>query len=176
MKTYVQEGRTLTLPAPSGGVVSGVGYKIGDLFVVASANADEGDEFEGDRLGVFDLAAETHASTQAADIGDVAYYDATNHRITVTPTGNTAVGVFTAAKASTAAVARIVLTPQIFSIADEIVMQPAIADIALGAVAGVDGTGGNAASKTDVDARMTTINNKVNAIITALEGSGVIAT
>lgn len=51
----------------------------------------------------------------------------------------------------------------------------AIADIALAAVTGVDGTGSNAASKADVDARLTSIQTKINAIITALEHGGVIA-
>ncbi len=49
-----------------------------------------------------------------------------------------------------------------------------ITDVSLPAVTGVDGTGSNAASKADVDARLTTIETKINEIITALENAGII--
>lgn len=51
--------------------------------------------------------------------------------------------------------------------------QTNIADVTLGAVTGVDGTGGNAASKADVDARLTTIQTAINAILANLEASGI---
>ena len=50
--------------------------------------------------------------------------------------------------------------------------QAHIADIALAAVTGVDGTGNNAASKADVDTRLTAIQDKINAMLAALEASG----
>lgn len=175
MRNYVQAGDSLTLTAPSGGVVSGMGYVIGDLFVVAAVTVAEGLPFAGKRHGVFEFDAETHASTQELDIGDVAYWDETPGRVTKTAAGNTPIGLIVEAKESTADTAKVVLVPRLGSVSDEIEQQASIADIALGSVAGVDGTGSNAASKADVDARMTTLNNKINAIIAALEGAGVIA-
>jgi predicted RecA/RadA family phage recombinase len=175
-RTYQQPGDVLTLTAPTGGVVSGTAYMIGDLFVVALITAVEDEPFEGMRVGVHELAAATHATTEAAAVGDVAYFDASENEITVTATGNTAVGVFTEAKVSTVALATIVLTPQIFSVSDELTVGAAIADIALAAVTGVDGTGDNAASKADVDTRFGTIETAVNTILARLRAAPVIAT
>jgi predicted RecA/RadA family phage recombinase len=55
MRNFVQPGEVLTLTAPTGGVVSGGLYIIGGLAVVAAGDADAGDEFEGQRVGVFRL-------------------------------------------------------------------------------------------------------------------------
>lgn len=52
----------------------------------------------------------------------------------------------------------------------------AVADISLAVVTGVDGTGNNAASKADVDARLSTIQTKINDILTKLEDAGLMAT
>lgn len=51
----------------------------------------------------------------------------------------------------------------------------AVADISLPAVTGVDGTGSNAASKADVDARLSTIEAKINDLLTKLEAAGLLA-
>ncbi|MAA97408.1 MAG: hypothetical protein CMN87_18215 [Stappia sp.] len=51
--------------------------------------------------------------------------------------------------------------------------QDTIADIALAAVTGVDGSGSNAASKADVDARFATVQTAINAILANLEAAGV---
>lgn len=170
MRNFVQPGDMLDLIAPSGGVTAGVGVLIGDLFVVASTTAAAGAEFVGARSGVFDLAAATHASTQAIAVGGPVFWDDTAKTVTATGGGNRLIGVAIAAKVSTAAVCRVLLTPRLNPAAGT-----AIADLALASVTGVDGTGSNAASKADVDARLTTINNKVNAIIAALESAQVIA-
>lgn len=167
MDNFVHEGVALDLVAPSGGVTGGVGYLFGAIFVIAARDADEDDSFAGYSEGVFDLAAETHATTQAIDQGDPVYYDATNHRCTKTATGNQIIGVAVADKASTAAIVRVKLQPRLAA-------GTAIADISLAAVTGVDGTGSNAASKADVDTRMTTIQNKINGIIAAMESGGTV--
>ena len=64
MKTYVQPGDTVTVIAPSGGVLSGAGVLIGGLFGVAAYDAAEGDEVEVATTGVFSLpkAAEAIAA------------------------------------------------------------------------------------------------------------------
>ena len=51
--------------------------------------------------------------------------------------------------------------------------QDTIADIALAAVTGVDGSCSNAASKADVDARFATVQTAINAILANLEAAGV---
>lgn len=110
MRNFVSSGGSLDLVAPSGGVVSGRGVKIGGLFGVAATTAAEGETFALAKRGVFDFAAETHASTQGMAVGDTAYWDDTNKRITKTSSGNTAVGLIVATKDSTAAVAQVLIT------------------------------------------------------------------
>lgn len=168
MRNFVQPGEMLDLVAPSGGVTAGVGVKIGAIFAVAAVTAAEGETFAGAVRGVFDLAAETHASTQAMSAGDPAYWDNTEKRITKTATGNAIVGVVVEDKESTADEVRVLLTPRLAAAGTT------IADISLAAVTGVDGTGSNAASKADVDTRFGTVQTKINAILAALEAGGVV--
>lgn len=113
MKNYVQEGTALDLTAPTGGVISGVAYKIGALIVVAAVTAAAAESFVGYTEGVYDLAAEGAASAQDLAVGDLVYYDATNKRVTKTATANTLCGVAVAVKATLATVARVKLVPTI---------------------------------------------------------------
>ena len=53
MRNFIQEGRMLTAKAPAGGVVSGKGVKIGDMFGIPAITAAEGDDFEMAVEGVF---------------------------------------------------------------------------------------------------------------------------
>lgn len=168
MKNFVQPGEMLDLVAPSGGVTSGVGVLIGAIFAVASVTAAEGETFSGAVTGVFDLAATAHASTQGMAVGDTAYWNDTTKAVTKTAAGNQAIGVIVATKVTTDVIARVVLVPKMGLAGD------AIADLSLAAVAGVDGTGSNAASKADVDTRFASVVTKVNAILAALEAAGVV--
>lgn len=102
MKNYVQGEDVLDLVAPTGGVVSGKGYLIGAIFVVAMVSAAEGETFAGQGTGVIDLDAATHATTQAIVAGGPVYWDATAGLATKTATGNTLIGACVADKASTA--------------------------------------------------------------------------
>ena len=97
MKNYIQEGKTLELTAPTGGVVSGNAYLIGALLVVAVADAAETEKFNGTAQGVFELAK---ATGQAWTEGAKLYWDNTNSRFTTTASGNTLAGVAVAAAAS----------------------------------------------------------------------------
>lgn len=103
MKNYVQDGDTITLPAPYA-VTSGQGALIGALFGVANNTAASGDDCEFDVEGVFDITA---LSTDTATVGAKLYWDNTNKRLTTTASGNTLVGVAVAAKAASATTARI---------------------------------------------------------------------
>lgn len=109
MKNFVQEGDVVTLIAPVGGVTAGLGYLIGGIFVIAATTQLAGESFAGYTEGVFDLVAETHATTQAIAAGGPVYWDAANNRATKTATGNTFIGAAVEAKASTAAVVRATL-------------------------------------------------------------------
>lgn len=93
---FIQEGETLTLIAPSGGVVSGGAYLIGGLLVVAQADADVGDEFEG-CFGVFELAKK---SSDTMTAGAPIYWDNTNHWFTTTVSGMYTQGTCVEAAAS----------------------------------------------------------------------------
>lgn len=63
---YIQDGKVLTLTAPSGGVKSGKAYAIGTLVVVALADAPQGADFAGQTSGVFNLEADKDLTAGAA--------------------------------------------------------------------------------------------------------------
>ena len=52
---YRQAGETITLSAPSGGILSGQGFVTGAIFAVAASDAIEGAEVEGNTVGVWML-------------------------------------------------------------------------------------------------------------------------
>lgn len=167
MTKYIQPGDILDFTAPTGGVVVGVPLLIGAFFVVPLITAAEDETFSGSVGGVHEFTAATHATTQAASAGDPAYWDDTAKKITKTASGNRLVGAFAEDKVSTVALAAVSIWPRAAAPAT------AIANLALAAVTGVDGTGSNAASKADVDARFASLVTKVNAIIAALAAGGV---
>ena len=166
MKTFVETGEHLTFAAPYDRT-SGQGALSGGLFGVAANDVLSGADGVFVTRGVFDLTAETHGSTQAIALGGPVYWDNTNKRCTNTAAGNKLIGFATAAKASATAVVRVLLTP------GPIAALAHIADITLAAVTGVDGTGSNAASKADVDTRLTTIAAAFNALYVRLEAAGI---
>jgi predicted RecA/RadA family phage recombinase len=111
---FNQPGDVLTLTAPSGGVVSGVGYVINGLFVVALNTAAQGEQFEGKRSGVFTMAKATHATTKAFAEGEVVFWDnGVNKRWDKTATGLFQVGVAAKAAGSTAATVEVLINPTV---------------------------------------------------------------
>lgn len=104
MKNYREPGDVITVVAPSGGVVSGSAYLIGALFGVASASAAEGDEFALATFGVFELPK---TSALAIAAGDKVYWDDTAKVVNKTASGNTLVGVATAAAANPSSVVNV---------------------------------------------------------------------
>lgn len=93
MKNFKQNGDALDFTAPSGGVTSGVPVKIGGLLVFPVADADEGDKFAGQVVGVIEA---TKVGSQAWAVGDVVYWDNANTRFTKT----SATGLFRAGVAA----------------------------------------------------------------------------
>lgn len=103
MKNFVQPGKTLTLTAPSGGVVSGKFYKIGSFFGVAVQSAAEGKPFDLETGGVYDLEK---TSAEAWTVGATIY--ATSAGVmTTTASGNTKVGAAVAAAVNPSSVGRV---------------------------------------------------------------------
>ena len=96
MKNYVQDGETITLPAPYA-VASGDGLLVGSIFGVAANAAANGANVEAKINGVYEL---TTLSTDTATPGTKAYWDNTNKRVTTTLTSNSLIGVFTVTKTS----------------------------------------------------------------------------
>lgn len=95
---FRKQGDTVTLLAPSGGVVSGGLYVIGALAVVALKTAAEGVAFEGRVTGEFAL---TKVGSQAWTQGAKINWDAGNSRCTTaTTSGFFPIGVATAAVGS----------------------------------------------------------------------------
>lgn len=97
MTNYRQPGESVTLTAPTGGVVSGTAYLIGSLVVVAAIDAAQTLPFTGMTVGVFELAK---ATGQTWTEGAKLYLDNTAHNLTTTAGGNTLAGVAVADAAS----------------------------------------------------------------------------
>jgi predicted RecA/RadA family phage recombinase len=89
MKNYVQKGDRVTLTAPAGGVVSGTGYLIGNLFVVATASAAAGIAFSAQTGGVVTLPKN---ATQAMAEGAAVYWDDVAKNVTTTVGSNKKLG------------------------------------------------------------------------------------
>jgi predicted RecA/RadA family phage recombinase len=103
MQNYQQEGKILSLTAPSGGVVAGTTYKIGSLVVVALVSAAVGETFAALTDGVITTTVKTaHATDQAWAEGEKLYWDNSAAKFTKTSTSNTACGYAAAVAASTA--------------------------------------------------------------------------
>lgn len=106
MNNYKQPGDVVNLTAPSGGVTSGLGYQIGQLFVVATVDAAVGETFAGNVTGVCELVKNTG---EAWTEGALVYWDDTAKNVTTTATGNLLIGVAVEAAASADAVGEVLL-------------------------------------------------------------------
>jgi predicted RecA/RadA family phage recombinase len=104
MKNFIEEGDTLTVPAPSGGVLSGGLVIIGSLIGVAVATAAVGVAVAVKTKGVFELVK---VSAQAWTIGAPIYWDAGASKTTTTSSGNTLIGYATEVAANPSSVGRV---------------------------------------------------------------------
>jgi predicted RecA/RadA family phage recombinase len=104
MKNFIEAGDTLTVPAPSGGVVSGGVVIIGSLIGIAGSTADASVNVAVKTRGVFELPK---VSAQAWTVGAPIYWDAGAGNATTTATDNTAIGYATEAAANPSAVGRV---------------------------------------------------------------------
>ena len=97
---HVQDGKILTLPAPTGGVVSGTAYLFGALLGVALATAAEGEDCAFAVEGVWTLPK---VSAQAWTAGARVYWDNAAKNVTTVATSNTLIGCAAAAAANPSA-------------------------------------------------------------------------
>lgn len=105
---FIQNGKVVevTLPYARSG---GQGVQVGELFGVCVVDGASGEVINIDREGVFGLVAATGSGTDATQ-GAAAYWDDANKRITPQASTHLKVGVFLAAKTTTQAFARVLLT------------------------------------------------------------------
>ncbi len=77
MKNYIQKGDVLDVVAPTGGVTSGQAFMIGNIALVATTTADEGETLAAKRVGVYELAVigEIDSGNEAVAYGDSIYLD-----------------------------------------------------------------------------------------------------
>lgn len=108
MKNFLQEGDTLDLIAPGGGVVSGNPVLIGSILAVPSADAAAGDVFAGVVEGVFKLAKSTAGGT-AITAGAKVWWDNSAKVVTKTPGANKLAGICVEACADGDATAKIAI-------------------------------------------------------------------
>lgn len=96
MRNFIQPGKTLTMPAPVGGVVSGALVIIAKIFGIAATTAAEGEPFDLDTGGVYELPK---IATEVWVAGDEIYVTV-GGVMSKSASGNTKVGVAAAAAAN----------------------------------------------------------------------------
>ena len=103
---HIQPGAVLTVPAPTGGVLSGAPVLIGTLFGVAQHDAAEGQDLEILTEEVVELPK---ATPLAVGIGERLFWNAGDGVLDKTATAQVCVGIAVAAAASAATVVRVKL-------------------------------------------------------------------
>lgn len=88
-KKFVQPGEVLDLVAPTGGVVSGLVYQIGQQLVMAMDTVAQTLKFRGKTRGVWQV---TKVGSQAWTEGQLIYFDKENARFTSTATASLLAG------------------------------------------------------------------------------------
>ena len=90
MKNHSQKGDIITVPAPAGGIASGEGALIGNIFGIAAYAAAEGEPVELATTGVYQLPKATAA---VLTVGARVAWDNTAKNINVPDAGRFPVGV-----------------------------------------------------------------------------------
>jgi predicted RecA/RadA family phage recombinase len=94
MKNHIQKGDVITVPAPAGGIVSGEGAIIGNIFGIAAYAAAVGDPVELSTVGIYQLPK---ATAVVLTVGARVAWDNTAKNINAPGTGRFPVGVATEA-------------------------------------------------------------------------------
>jgi predicted RecA/RadA family phage recombinase len=104
MKNFIQRGDIITVTAPTGGVTSGQGVLIGNLFGVAATTVAEGESAEIATVGVYELPKLASAVIAA---GDRVAWDDTAKQVVLPGTGMVPIGVATIAAGNGVATVRV---------------------------------------------------------------------
>ena len=94
MQNYIQNGHVITVTTPAGGILSGEGLIVGNIFGIAAYSAAEGDPLELATTGVYKLPKATAA---VLTVGARVAWDNTAKNINVPGAGRFPVGVATEA-------------------------------------------------------------------------------
>ena len=94
MKTYIQNGHIITVPAPTGGITSGDGLIVGNIFGIAAYSASEGDPLELATTGVYKLPKATAA---VLTVGARLAWDNTAKQVNTPGAGRFPIGIATEA-------------------------------------------------------------------------------
>ena len=92
MKTYIQNGHVITVPAPLGGIASGDGLIVGNIFGIAAYSAAEGDPLELATMGVYKLPKATAA---VLAVGARVAWDSTAKQVNSPGAGRFPIGIAT---------------------------------------------------------------------------------
>lgn len=90
MKSFIQNGDVITVPAPTGGITSGDGMLVGNLFGVAATTAVEGEPAEVATTGVYSLPK---AASAVLALGARVSWDNTAKAVTTPGTGRYPIGI-----------------------------------------------------------------------------------
>jgi predicted RecA/RadA family phage recombinase len=104
MKNFVQRGDMITVTAPTGGVSSGQGVLVGNLFGVAATTAAEGESVEIATIGVYELPKLVSAVIAA---GARVAWDDTAKQVVLPATGMVPIGTATLAAGNGVATVRV---------------------------------------------------------------------
>jgi predicted RecA/RadA family phage recombinase len=104
MKNFIQRGGMITVTAPTGGVISGQGVLVGNLFGVAATAAAEDESVEIATVGVYELPKLASAVITA---GARVAWDDTAKQIVLPGTGMVPIGVATVAAGNGATTVRV---------------------------------------------------------------------
>jgi predicted RecA/RadA family phage recombinase len=94
MKNFIQRGDMIAVTAPSGGVTSGQGVLVGNLFGIAATTVIEGESVEIATVGVYELPKLASALIAA---GDRVAWDGTAKQVVLPATGMVPIGIATIA-------------------------------------------------------------------------------
>ena len=94
MKTYIQNGHVITVPTPAGGIASGEGLIVGNIFGISAYSAAEGDPLELAITGVYKLPKATAA---VLAVGARVAWDNTAKQVNTLGAGRFPIGVATEA-------------------------------------------------------------------------------
>jgi predicted RecA/RadA family phage recombinase len=106
MKNFIQRGDMITVTAPTGGVTSGQGVLVGNLFGVVATTVAEGKSVEIATVGVYELPKLVSAVIAA---GERVAWDDIAKQVVVPGTGMVPIGVATLAAGNGVATVRVKL-------------------------------------------------------------------